>query len=232
MQAVNRAVVVFSGGQDSTTCLGWALKRYKHVEAITFLYGQKHAIEEVQARAICEKLSVKQTVVEIPLAGLVESALTSNGDVNDGHKDRPHLPASFVPNRNAVFLSLAHGYAQRIGAMWVVTGVCETDYSGYPDCRQKFIEQIETTLNTGSDSQIIIQTPLMARDKADVFRLAEEVGVLTEVITLSHTCYNGIREEFHPWGFGCGECPACELRAKGWKEYAYRYKTVTEGPHS
>lgn len=218
MEAIEKAVVVFSGGQDSTTCLGWALKQYKHVEAITFVYGQMHAVEEQQARIICEKLGVKRTVVIIPLKEVVESALTSNGDVNQGHKDRPHLPASFVPNRNALFLTMAHAYAQKIGARWLVTGVCETDYSGYPDCRHDFIIEMNQALNSGSDSRIGIEVPLMYKNKAEIWGMAEELGVFDLVRDDSHTCYNGSRQE-NPWGAGCGECPACDLRSKGWEEY-------------
>lgn len=145
----NKAVVIFSGGQDSTTCLYWALKRYDVVEAITFNYGQKHSIELDCAKAICEKENVKQTIIDISfLNTIVESALTSNGDVNEINKYG--LPASFVPNRNQLFITLAHAYAQKIGALYLVTGVCETDYSGYFDCRQEFINQIETTCNIGS----------------------------------------------------------------------------------
>ena len=226
MSKEGTAVVVFSGGQDSTTCLGWALKQYKHVEAITFLYGQKHAIEDKQAHQICRRLSVPRTVVSIPLDEVVESALTSNGDVNKKHKHHRHLPASFVPNRNAVFLTLAHGFAQRIGAEYLVTGVCETDYSGYPDCRQDFIDKIQAALNSGSDSHIKIHTPLMKMSKGEIFKLAEEVDILVEVLTISHTCYNGVRDTFYSWGFGCGECPACILRARGWEEYEDKYKAT------
>lgn len=216
---MNKAVVVFSGGQDSTTCLGWALNRFELVECITFNYGQKHSIELTQAAAICAKLEIKHIVVDISfLNTLVDSALTSDGNVNEAHPRLKHLPASFVPNRNALFLTLAHAYAQKIGANTVVTGVCETDFSGYPDCREVFIKSLQESLHLASDVLIKIETPLMFIDKAGTFKMAKDEGVLDLVIEMSHTCYNGIRE-MHEWGAGCGECPACKLRQKGYQDY-------------
>jgi 7-cyano-7-deazaguanine synthase len=213
-----KAVVIFSGGQDSTTCLYWALNRYNYVEAITFNYGQKHLIELEQSKIICDNAGVKQTIVDLGfLNTLVESALTSNGDVNEINSKG--LPASFVPNRNQLFITLAHAYAQKIDASHLVGGMCETDYSGYPDCRQDFINALAITTNKGSDSFIGIDTPLMRLDKAQTFVLAEQLGCLDEVIELSHTCYNGDREHRHDWGYGCGECPACLLREKGYNEF-------------
>ncbi len=214
---MKKAVVIFSGGQDSTTCLGWALNRYDVVEAITFNYGQKHSVELKCAEIICEKAGVKQTVVDISFLGtIVESALTSNGDVNKINDKG--LPASFVPNRNQLFITLAHAYAQKIGAETLITGTCETDFSGYPDCRQVFIDSIALSSNLGSDSKIKIETPLMYLNKAETFKMAQEEGCLEEVIELSHTCYNGVRDILYDWGYGCNDCPACELRRKGWEE--------------
>ena len=347
---MNKAVVVFSGGQDSTTCLGWALNRFDLVECITFNYGQKHSVELTQAAAICDELKVNQVVVDISfLDKLVDSALTSNGNVNEVHPRLKHLPASFVPNRNALFLTLAHAYAQKIGADHIVTGVCETDFSGYSDCRDVFIKSLNDTLNLGTFGYLIgvdwltgfiegegwfsrqsyklksgekkyyptfaicqaerniiqqihdffgcgsirketykgkgfnglskkeiwtfklsgkdcslvynllkdrvkttnksfqfkewvnahekylcndgifsknskynempkIETPLMFKNKADIFRMAKEEDVFDIVIKMSHTCYNGVRE-MHEWGAGCGECPACKLRQKGYQDY-------------
>lgn len=213
-----KAVVIFSGGQDSTTCLYWAKNRFDEVEAITFNYGQKHSVELQQARIICEKENIRLTEVDISfLDSLVESALTSNGDVNEINEKG--LPASFVPNRNQLFITLAHAYAQKIGAEKLVTGVCQTDYSGYPDCRQEFIDLIEYATNSGSDSEIRIETPLMWLDKAQTFALAKKENCLNEVIELSHTCYNGDRTNFHEWGYGCDDCPACKLRKKGFEDY-------------
>lgn len=216
---MKKAVVVFSGGQDSTTCLGWALNRFDLVECITFNYGQKHSVELTQAAAICDELKVNQVVVDISfLDKLVDSALTSNGNVNEVHPRLKHLPASFVPNRNALFLTLAHAYAQKIGADHIVTGVCEADSSGYPDCRAVFIKSLQESLYLASDVLIKIETPLMFKNKADIFRMAKEEDVFDIVIKMSHTCYNGVRE-MHEWGAGCGECPACKLRQKGYYDY-------------
>ena len=214
----DKAIVIFSGGQDSTTCLYWAKNRFKKIEAITFVYGQKHSVEVEQSKIICEKEGIKQTIIDISfLSTLIESALTSNGDVNQ--KNKKGLPASFVPNRNQLFITLAHAYAQKIDSQYLVTGVCETDFSGYPDCRKEFIELIEETSNSGSMSKIKILTHLMNLSKAQTFELAESENCLSEVIELSHTCYNGERKILHEWGYGCGNCPACELRKKGYELY-------------
>lgn len=215
------AVVVLSGGQDSVTCLGLAIKEYDKVHAIAFDYGQKHAIELTQARLICKMLHVPITFMAIPsLAQLGDSALVkADGDVNQPHPFNKDLPASFVPNRNALFLTTAHAFAQHVGAATIITGVCETDYSGYPDCRQIFIEHLQATLNIGYLTNINIRTPLMSLNKAQTFKLAEEVGILDIVIEHSHTCYNGDRTKTHIWGSGCGKCPACELRAEGYYKY-------------
>lgn len=215
---MKKAVVIFSGGQDSTTCLFWALNRYDVVEAITFNYGQKHSIELECAKTICEKVNVKQTIIDISfLNTIVESALTSNGDVNE--LNDKGLPSSFVPNRNQLFITLAHAYAQKIGACTLVTGVCQTDYSGYMDCRLDFIQAIQTTTNLGSASDIHIETPLMHLTKAETFKLAQDEKCLHEVIHLSHTCYNGDRSTLYSWGYGCGDCPACMLRERGYLEF-------------
>ena len=215
---MKKAIVIFSGGQDSTTCLYWAKKKYDLVEAITFNYGQNHSVELDCAKDICKKENIKQTVIDISfLDTIVESALTSNGDVNKLNKKG--LPASFVPNRNQMFITLAHSYAQKVGASYLITGVCETDFSGYPDCRNEFIESIEKTTNLGSESSIKIETPLMYLNKAQTFDLANELGCLKEVIEFSHTCYNGERKTLYDWGYGCDNCPACELRKNGYKEY-------------
>jgi 7-cyano-7-deazaguanine synthase len=198
--------------------LFWAKDRFTNVEAITFNYGQKHSVELSASKWICEMYNVKQTIIDISfLNTIVESALTSNGDVNE--VNAKGLPSSFVPNRNQLFITLAHSYAQKIGAGNLVTGVCETDYSGYPDCRQDFIDNIEKTTNMGSDSDIQILTPLMYLSKAQIFKLAETLNVLSRVIVMSHTCYNGDRTKFHEWGHGCDNCPACELRKKGYEEF-------------
>jgi 7-cyano-7-deazaguanine synthase len=220
-----KAVVIFSGGQDSTTCLYYAIKNYGHenVEAITFDYGQKHIIELVQSKRLCRKENIKQTVVDISfLDTLVESALTSNGDVNVINEKG--LPASFVPNRNQLFITLAHAYAQKIKAKNVITGVCQTDYSGYPDCRQVFITAIEMASNIGSESEINVLAPLMYKNKGEIWAFAEKLNCINEIVEYSHTCYNGIRQNKYDWGYGCDNCPACELRKNGYYEYENNIK--------
>lgn len=220
MSSLQTAVVVLSGGQDSVTCLGWALQKFEEVFAIGFRYGQKHIIELNQAALICSKVEVPFSIFDIPaLAELGDSALTANGDVSKKHHRLTNLPASFVPNRNTLFLTIAHAYAQKMEASNLVTGVCQTDYSGYPDCREIFIQKLQDTLNTGYQTDITIHTPLMDLDKAQTFDLAAKCDILDIVIDESHTCYNGNRETRHDWGFGCGECPACKLRSDGWERY-------------
>lgn len=221
-------VVVLSGGQDSVTCLGLALKCYERVYAVGFSYGQKHSIELEQAKYICETHHVPFEIFTIPaLSALNDSALVNGGDVSKAHHRNDKLPASFVPNRNAMFLTIAHAYAQKVNADSIVTGVCQTDYSGYPDCRQVFINKLETALNTGYMTGIEIITPLMFLTKAETFKLAEICGFLDTVINESHTCYNGDRSQTYKWGKGCGQCPACELREKGFKEYQESLKDLT-----
>lgn len=214
-----KSLVIFSGGQDSTTCLGYALKKYDEVYAVNFNYGQNHAIEVQQARAITQKLGVKLIPVDISFfADLTMSALVSGQDVNKQHPDFKELPASFVPNRNALFLVLSHTLAQKLGIQHIVAGMCQTDFSGYPDCREQFINAMKIALELSS-KYIEIETPLMFKTKAQTFQMAEDYEILDEVIFLSHTCYEGDRNTLHEWGYGCGECPACKIRAKGWEEY-------------
>lgn len=214
---MRKAVVIFSGGQDSTTCLFWAKEQFSDVEAISFLYGQKHAIEIEQAKKICQLAKVKHTIVDLSfLNTIVDSALISNGNVNE---IKNGLPSSFVPNRNQLFITLAHAYAQKIGAGHLVTGVCQTDYSGYPDCREVFIKQLQATTNLGSNTQIKIHTPLMKLTKAQTFQMAFKIKDCYDVvINESQTCYEG-SEKPNDWGRGCGECAACKLRLKGYNEF-------------
>lgn len=232
---MGKAVIVFSGGQDSTTVLGYAKWAGFDCHALAFNYGQKHEVELEQAKKIAQQLNVPLQIVDVRAFGKLvgsHSALLNNGqEVGEKSKLADNLPASFVPNRNAMFLTMAHGYAQTIGAKVVFTGVCETDYSGYPDCREVFINKLALALNTGYQTDIQILTPLMHKTKAETFKMAAVVGVLDLVLEESHTCYNGVRNEValtdaqseegyrYPWGHGCGECPACQLRAKGWQEY-------------
>ena len=225
-----KAIVVFSGGQDSTTCLYWALNRYKVVEAITFQYGQKHEIEITQAKKILDNLNIKQIIVPLnqSLGFLAESALTSNGDVSKINKYG--LPSSFVPGRNGIFLYNAFIYALKVEADAIITGVCQTDYSGYADCRQEFIDRLSKAMIYGVfGDQVanypIIETPLMELTKAQTFKMAVDENCLEEVLELSHTCYNGQRTYRHEWGWSAEQdteadppCPACQLRKKGYEE--------------
>lgn len=216
---MKKAVVIFSGGQDSTTCLGWSTKEFDEVIAISFKYGQKHENELRQAKKIANRYNIEHHIIDVSFFGeLVESALTHNGDVNSCHPTLKDLPASYVPNRNALFLTITHAFAQKVGAEYIVTGVSEADYSGYPDCRETFIKSMEEALTKSSEISINIITPLMYMNKAEVFKLAENVGILGTVITTSLTCYNG-DTTMHDWGMGCNNCEACRLRKKGYLEY-------------
>ncbi len=219
----SKCLVVLSGGQDSVTCLGLALKLFGHgnVFAISFKYGQRHAVELECAKLLCNKHTVPQTLVDMGtmLSSLVTSALVGDGEVGLPHQHKPGLPSSFVPGRNALFLTLAHAHAQEIGAGVIMTGVCQTDYSGYPDCRDEFVRKLNEALNVGYENNIEIRTPLMFLTKAETFEMAETTGFLPEVLINSHTCYNGDHTSPHTWGYGCGDCPACKLRAKGYDEF-------------
>ena len=213
------ALIVFSGGQDSTTCLGWAINKFDYVETITFDYGQKHKIEIVQAKKIAAILNVKNTILNInAFTQLNDSALLEDStlDISSSHKTKTHLPASFVPNRNAIFFTLAHAFAQKQGIENIIIGVNQTDYSGYPDCREDFVLSLEKTLNLGSESNIKFHYPLIHLTKAETFQLSKDEGVLDLVVNESHTCYNGDHTTKFNWGYGCGECPACILRKEGW----------------
>lgn len=215
------ALVLLSGGQDSVTCLGYALARFERVQAISFNYGQRHAIELLCASHLCVKYKIPAKVVRLDdlLSSLVTSALTGPGEIGKPHAYKPGLPSSFVPGRNALFFTLAHAHAQEIKADAILTGVCQTDYSGYPDCRAAFVAAFGSALNLGYETKIQLLAPLMKLTKGMTFALAEECGFLEEVLENSHTCYEGNHSLRHPWGYGCNACPACELRRKGWDEY-------------
>ena len=201
-----KSLVVLSGGQDSTTCLFWAKKNFLEVETITFDYGQRHKIELEAAKKISEIAKVKNRVISINTFGeLGGNALTGEEEVEATSEDG-ELPNTFVPGRNLVFLTFAAAYAHQKGIQHIVTGVCQTDYSGYPDCRQNTIDALQVAINLGMESQVIIHTPLMWMTKAETVHLAEEVEAL-EAMAWSHTCYNGIIPP-------CEKCPACELRKK------------------
>ena len=223
------ALVLFSGGQDSATCLAWALDRFARVETLGFDYGQRHRIElacRLPLRAAIAGLSDwrarlgEDHVISLASLGEVsETALTRDtaiGFAADG------LPNTFVPGRNLIFLTFAAALAYRRGLRHLVTGVCETDYSGYPDCRDDTLKALQVAINLGMDRRFVLHTPLMWRDKAATWRLAEQLGgpQLVEAIrTDSHSCYLGDRSVLHAWGHGCGTCPACELRQAGWMRY-------------
>ncbi|UMV50313.1 7-cyano-7-deazaguanine synthase QueC [Paenibacillus macerans] len=207
-----KAVVVFSGGQDSTTCLFWAKKQFGEVEAVTFDYGQRHAREIECAKDIAQELDIKHTILDMSLLGqLTQNALTRS-DIAIAQKDG-ELPSTFVDGRNHLFLSFAAVLAKGIGAKHIVTGVCETDFSGYPDCRDVFVKSLNVTLNLAMDYEFVIHTPLMWIDKAETWKLADELGAFDFVRERTLTCYNGVI------GDGCGECPACKLRKAGLDKY-------------
>lgn len=220
----HKAVVLFSGGQDSTTVLALAVSRHgaENVYPISVYYGQRHSVEMECARNI--SLALGTNPIRSFEAGFLEelgsSALTSGRkDVDAPHEYDDALPASFVPNRNASFLVIGHAYAQKIGAKFLYGGMCETDFSGYPDCRDDFIKSINAALNIGAARSVVIETPLMFIDKAATFALADKLGALDLVIDESHTCYEGDHDTVNEWGYGCGKCPACKIRAEGYRKF-------------
>ena len=208
------ALVVFSGGQDSTTCLFWAKHHFAHVIALSFLYGQKHHREVELAREIARKADVPFEVMDVALLGqLGRNSLTDTTLEMDKEKPHDAVPNTFVPGRNLFFLSIAAVYARERGISHLITGVSQTDFSGYPDCRDSFIKSLNVTLNLAMDEQFVLHTPLMWLDKMQTWALADKLGVLELVRNETLTCYNGIQ------GDGCGHCPACQLRRKGLEEY-------------
>lgn len=208
-----KALVVFSGGQDSTTCLFWAMERYAEVVAVTFDYGQRHRLEIECAKEIAKELRIEHHILDMSLLNqLTPNALTRE-EIEIVEGESGGLPSTFVPGRNLLFLSFAGILASQIGAKHIVTGVCETDFSGYPDCRDIFIKSMNVTLNLSMDDSFVIHTPLMWINKAQTWELADQLGVLEFVKAKTLTCYNGKIAD------GCGECPACKLRKKGLEEY-------------
>src|SRR5215472_3150108 len=230
------ALVLFSGGQDSTTCLAWALDRFERVETVGFEYGQRHRIELAcrdQIRSAMaelnstwsKRLGDEHTIVLASLGAISNTALTREVAIEIGKNG---LPNTFVPGRNLIFLTFAAALAYRRGLRHIVGGMCETDYSGYPDCRDYTIKAMQLALNLGMERRFVLHTPLMWIDKAQTFALAHELGgdALIEVlIEDTHSCYLGDRKTRHAWGFGCGECPACKLRAGGFSRW-----TATRAP--
>jgi len=224
------ALVLFSGGQDSTTCLAWALERYKRVETIGFDYGQRHHVELDQRAILREALAGLKPewgkklgpdhVLELPTLGAIsDTALTR---VRAIEMSEQQLPNTFVPGRNLIFLTFAAALAYRRGLKRIVGGMCETDFSGYPDCRDDAIKAMQVALNIGMESRFVLETPLMWLDKSQTWALAEDLGgpaLVETIVENSHTCYLGERGQRHDWGYGCGECPACKLRAEGFAKW-------------
>jgi 7-cyano-7-deazaguanine synthase len=226
----NAALVLFSGGQDSTVCLAWALERYERVETVGFAYGQRHAAELGQRETLREGLKQINArwadrlgpdhTLELPELGrLSDTALTRDAEIE---MTEAGLPSTFVPGRNLLFFTYAAALAYRRGMRTLVGGMCETDYSGYPDCRNDTIEALAKAISLGTDTVFMLETPLMWIDKAQTWALAEKLGgtpLVALIVEESHTCYLGIRSRRHAWGYGCGQCPACQLRAKGWETW-------------
>lgn len=207
----NKALVVFSGGQDSTTCLFWAMERYSDVEVVTFNYGQRHALEIDVAKQIANEHGIKHHILDMSLlTQLSPNALTNHNAIIT---DDSEVPNTFVPARNLLFMSFAAALAYQIEAKHIITGVCETDFSGYPDCRDNFIKSLNVTINLSMDVNFEIHTPLMWLDKKETWALADTLGKLDYVRNKTLTCYEGIAAD------GCGECPSCKLRNKGLKDY-------------
>ena len=224
------ALVLFSGGQDSTTCLAWALERFERVETIGFDYGQRHRIELDQRAILREALGEMKPdwakrlgpdhVLELAALGAIsDTALTQAKAIEMGAKN---LPNTFVPGRNLIFLAFAAALAYRRSLTRIAGGMCETDFSGYPDCRDDAIKAMQVALNVGMESRFVLETPLMWLDKGQTWALAQDLGgptLVEAIVEHSHTCYLGARGARHDWGYGCGECPACRLRADGFAKW-------------
>jgi len=219
------ALVLLSGGQDSTTCLAWALERYAHVETLGFFYGQRHHVELACRGDIRAALGKKYGArlgpdhsldISVAMAALGATAMTGEIEIA---MTAEGLPNTFVPGRNLLFLTYAAALAYRRGLKRIVGGMCETDYSGYPDCRDDTVRALQVALNLGMQRRFVLETPLMWIDKAGTWALAESLGILDLVIEHTHTCYLGDRSRRHEWGYGCGTCPACELRKAGFNTW-------------
>ena len=224
------ALVLFSGGQDSTTCLALALSRYDRVETIAFDYGQRHAVElQARLRVLAEiKAQFPQWAPRLGEDHLLDLAVLGQVSETSLTRDtafameQTGLPNTFVPGRNLLFLTLAAALAYRRGLEVIVTGVCETDYSGYPDCRDDSMKAMQLALSLGMDKRFLIETPLMWIDKAETWQLAHQLGgqaLVDLIVEHTHTCYLGDRSHRQDWGYGCGACPACDLRAKGFARF-------------
>src|SRR5262245_19691296 len=224
------ALVLFSGGQDSTTCLAWALERFSHVETIGFDYRQRHLVELDCRGKVCKEIKANFPKWEKRLgedhkidlgilSAISDTALTRNVEIQMLENK---LPSTFVPGRNILFLTLAACVAYRRGIKHIVGGMCETDFSGYPDCRDDTIKSLQTSLNLGMDTRFVLHTPLMWIDKRQTWELAKDLGgsaLVDLIVENTHTCYLGDRSQRHTWGWGCGSCPACEIRAQGFSKF-------------
>ncbi len=225
-----KALVLFSGGQDSATCLAWALERFSLVETIGFSYGQRHAVEMDVRQAFLRHLKAgfpawaarlgEDHVLDLSVIGQMgQTALTADVAIEMG---RNNLPTTFVPGRNILFFTSAAAVAYRRGLRHLVGGMCETDYSGYPDCRDDTLKALQVALNLGLDARFVVETPLMWLDKAATWQLAAQLGgqaLVALMVEHTHSCYRGDRSRRHDWGYGCGTCPACDLRAGGWQRF-------------
>lgn len=230
MAEADSALVLFSGGQDSTVCLAWALTRYAHVETVGFQYGQRHDAELQAREAVFNTLAKdfpdwtarrgQDHSVDLSALGQIsETALTRDTEIK---LSASGLPNTFVPGRNILFFTYAAAIGYRRDIMRLVGGMCETDYSGYPDCRNETLTALARTLQLGTEAPFSIETPLMWRDKAETWALAEALGgekLVNLIVEHTHTCYRGLRDSRHDWGYGCGKCPACELRAAGYEKW-------------
>ena len=234
----NSALVLFSGGQDSATCLAYALQRYERVETMAFDYRQRHHVELESRLNVLRELRVQfpqwasrlgeDHVLDLAVLGAVsETSLTRETAFQ---MESSGLPNTFVPGRNLLFMTLAAAVAYRRDLQVLVTGVCETDFSGYPDCRDDTMKALQLALSLGMDRRFLIETPLMWIDKAATWRMAESLGgsaLVDLIVEHTHTCYLGDRVHRHPWGWGCGACPACQLRERGWQAYrATKHETL------
>ena len=222
----NKAYVLLSGGQDSFVCILWAREKFMKLEAISIAYNQSHKVEINYAKKIASHFNIEHTVYDIKdfFSSVTASSLLDNSNHNIEHANAPHLPASFIPNRNGIFLTIAasHAFSKSEKYINLVTGACETDYSGYPDCRESYMKAKAAELSLGLDCHVEIHTPLMSLNKAQTFELAYKAGKLKELKELTMTCYDGV-EKMNEWGRGCGECPACKLRKKGYEVFARKY---------
>jgi 7-cyano-7-deazaguanine synthase len=233
--AEQAALVLFSGGQDSTVCLAWALDRFGRVETVGFAYGQRHAVELAQRPVVRDALAAgfprwtprlgEDHLLELPTLGRIsDTALTREARFE---MTAAGLPNTFVPGRNLLFFTYAAALAYRRGIRTLVGGMCETDYSGYPDCRNETLQSLARSISLGMDAPFTIETPLMWIDKAGTWEMAEQLGggaLIDLIVEHTHTCYTPDRTTRHPWGYGCGRCPACGLRERSWSKWKARLR--------